>query len=143
MHIASAGWQISAEMELSRRFVFHDQNRVGHSQCQILVTVVVEVYKQRARGVIEPIDTRLTTAVARAAVAVLDIQPVGQAARLAKVDIVQPVPVDVAQGQGDACALTCGVGGIAAPVGTASRKRGREGVGVLGFVLSELIELFI
>ena len=75
-----------------------DQVDIQHAR-QVLVSVVVEIDQQRAARAIKPVDTCRASLVTHRAVGLLNQQPVGHATRLAKVDIVQPVAVDVTDGQ--------------------------------------------
>jgi hypothetical protein len=74
-----------------------DEDVALHAEREVLVAVAVEVREQDRAGVVEQRDARRERHVAHAAVLLAQEEPVGLAARLAEVDVLETVPVDVAE----------------------------------------------
>ena len=74
----------------------HWASRPNHDQ--ILPPVVIDVDNQRARCVFEDADAGRFGNVLECAVAAISIKPVRKSARLANIEVIKPVVVDVANG---------------------------------------------
>src|SRR5208283_3685554 len=65
---------------------------------QILTPVIIDVDQERARCVVEDADTRRLRDVLKRPIASISIKPVRKAARLANIEVVKSIAVDVANG---------------------------------------------
>ena len=76
--------------------VFHEREFPGQPQDEILVAVVIEIDEEGAAAEVEDIDAGLGRGIAGRAIRLMDEEPIGKAAGLEQVKVVEFVAIDIA-----------------------------------------------
>ena len=79
--------------------VLEDDEGDQGEQGQVLVTVVVEVHQERTAGGVQAIDARFVCSFADTPVGLAKIEQIGQAFRLANVDVFGAISIHVPDGE--------------------------------------------
>ena len=95
----AAGGQGGGDLKAHPAHVARDDEVAIDCEGEILVAVVVEIEEEGSAGILKPVHTPLCSHLPGGAVGLLQEETVGQTGFLTKIQVVEAVPIDVANGQ--------------------------------------------